>query len=235
MNAFAWALAGFVLLHVGISATGLRAALVRALGEGAYRIVFSLASAALLGAMIWGYAQMRADPFDPLNAPLWSPPLWLRHVSHLLVMAGMMLAVAGLLTRGPTLAGFEGDLKKDEPARGVLRITRHPFLWGVALWAGAHLLANGERFAVMLFGGLGLMVLLGTRSIDRKGAARDPENWARFAALTSNLPFAAIVQRRNRLVWAEIHWRALAGLAVFALIAGFHGVLFGVSVFSTPS
>lgn len=235
MNAFAMALAAFVLLHVGVSATGLRATLVRPLREGGYRIVFSLVSAGLLAWMIWAYGAMRADPFDPLNAPLWAPPSWLRHVSHLLVMAGMILAVAGLLTRGPTLAGFEGDLKKEEPARGVLRITRHPFLWGVAFWAAAHLLANGERFAVMLFGGLGLMVLLGTRSIDRKGATRDPENWARFAARTSNIPFAAIIQGRNRLVWSEIHWRVLAGLAVFALVAGFHGFLFGVSVFSTPS
>ena len=37
MNGFAWALAGFVLIHVGISATGLRAALVGAIGEGPYR------------------------------------------------------------------------------------------------------------------------------------------------------------------------------------------------------
>ncbi len=235
MNAFAMALAGFVLLHVGISATGLRARLVSKLGAGRYRIVFSLVSAGLLAWLMLAYGAMRADPFDPLNAPLWSPPVWLRHVSHVLVMAGVSLAVAGLLTPGPTLAGFEGALKTEEPARGVLRITRHPFLWGVALWSGAHLLANGERFALMLFGGLGLMVLLGTRSIDRKGAARDPEHWARFAALTSNIPFAAILQGRNRLVWSEIHWRLLVGLAVFALIAGFHGVLFGVSVFSTPS
>src|SRR6185436_14523482 len=94
---------------------------------------------------------------------------------------GLTLAFMGLFTPGPTLAGFEKrGLAAAEPAHGVLRISRNPFLWGVALWAAGHLLVNGERFAVMLFGALGLMVLFGARSIDRKGRARDPEAWARF-------------------------------------------------------
>ena len=50
----------------------------------------------------------------------------------------------------------------------MLRITRHPFLWGMALWGAKHLLVNGERFAVMLFGALALMAIFGARSIDRK-------------------------------------------------------------------
>jgi uncharacterized membrane protein len=110
----------------------------------------------------------------------------------------------------------------------MLRITRHPFLWGVALWAGGHLLVNGERFAVMLFGALGLMALLGTRSIDRKGAAKGGEAWAKFAAATSNVPFAAIVQGRNRLAFGEIWWRVLVGVAAAAAIVWAHGAVFGV-------
>ena len=92
-------------------------------------------------------------------------------------------------------------------AYGVLRITRHPFMWGVAFWALGHLLVNGERFALMLFGALGFMVLYGTRSIDRKGRARDPEGLAEFEAVTSNVPFVAIAQGRNRFVLGEMWWR----------------------------
>ena len=66
------------------------------------------------------------------------PPEWLRWPAVALVFLGFVLGVAGLLTPGPTLAGFESKgLAQAEPARGVLRITRHPFLWGVAgaiLW-----------------------------------------------------------------------------------------------------
>jgi uncharacterized membrane protein len=117
----------------------------------------------------------------------------------------------------------------------VLRITRHPFLWGVALWGGAHLLSNGDRASVMLFGGLALMVLLGTRSIDRKSRARDPEGWAPFAAVTSNVPFAAIAQGRNRFAFGEMGWRLLVALAAYALFGYFHGAIIGVSAFNAPA
>jgi uncharacterized membrane protein len=233
MNSFSLALASFVLLHVGVAATPLRAALVARFGERAYRAVFSLASAALLLWLILAYGQMRADPYDPLNGALWAPAAWARPFAHVLVFVGFMFAIIGVLTPGPTFVGFEGALNKDEPARGVLRITRHPFLWGVAFWATGHLIANGERFALMLFGALGLMALYGARSIDRKGRARNPEGWARFEAVTSNAPFAAIVQGRNTLKVGEIGWRALAAVVVFALVGFAHPFLFGVPAFST--
>lgn len=234
MSGFAWALTAFVLIHVGISATGLRTALVGRIGVGPYRAVFSLVSLALLLWLIHGFALMRADPFDPLNETLWLPPDWLRWPAYVLALSGIALAATGVLTPGPTLAGFEArGLARPEPAYGVLRITRHPFMWGVALWAAGHLLVNGERFAVMLFGALGLMVLFGARSIDRKGRARDPEGFARFEEVTSNAPFAAISQGRNRLVLSEIGWRGLAGVAVAIIIALAHGQLFGAPAFST--
>jgi len=228
MNQFAWALAAFVLIHVGISATGLRAALVRRIGEGPYRAVFSLASLGLLVWLIHGFNVMRADPFDPLNEALWSPPAWLRGPGMGLAALGIIFIVAGLFAPGPTLAGFEKrGLAKSEPAYGMLRITRHPFLWGVALWSAGHLLANGERFAVMLFGALGLMVLFGSRSIDRKGRARDADSFARFEAVSSNVPFAAIVQGRNRLAFGEIALPVLAGVVAAALAVWGHATLSG--------
>lgn len=234
MNGFVWALVGFVLIHVGISATGLRAALVGRIGEGPYRAVFSLAALALLVWLIQSYAAMRADPFDPFNATLWLPPDWLHWPAVALALFGIALAVTGVLTPGPTFAGYESRaLAKAAPAKGVLRITRHPFLWGVALWGAGHMLANGERFAVMLFGVLAAMAVLGARSIDRKGRARDPEAWDRFEAATSNAPFAAIAQGRNRLALGEIGWRGLAGVAAAVAVALAHGVLFGAPAFST--
>ena len=234
MNTFAWALTAFVLLHIGVSATGLRTGIVGRIGEGPYRALFSVASLALLAWLIQGYGAMRADPFDPLNETLWLPPTWLRWPAIGLAFLGVWLAVTGVLTPSPTLAGFEKRaLAAEEPGRGVLRITRHPFLWGAALWAAGHLLANGERFAVMLFGALGLMVILGARSIDRKARARNAEAWTRFEDVTSNAPFAAIAQGRNRLAVAEVGWRGLVGLLAALAIVWGHPALFGVSVLST--
>lgn len=231
MVMFTAALAVFLALHLGLAATGLRGAVVARIGEGPYRGLFSLASAAALIWLGFAFAALQRDPSDPLLGALWSPPVWARHAGQTLVLLGFLLGVTGLFTPGPTLAGAEGLLKREEPARGVLRITRHPFLWGAALWAAGHLAMNGERFAVMLFGGIGLMALLGTRSIDRKGAARNPEDWARFSAVTSNIPFAAILQGRNRLALGEIGWRPLAALAAFGAVAAGHDWLVGVAAF----
>lgn len=232
MSDFVWALAGFVLIHVGISATGLRTRLVGAIGEWPYRGLFSLASLALLVWLIQSYAAMRADPFNPLNEALWLPPDWLAWPARVVSFLGLWLVITGVFTPGPTLAGYEKKgLERDDPARGVLRITRHPFLWGVALWAAGHLLVSGERFAVMLFGALGLMVLFGARSIDRKGRARSGEAWDAFEDITSNVPFMAITQGRNTLKLGEIGWRGLLGLVLTLVIVFTHDRVIGAPAF----
>src|SRR5579884_1531360 len=50
--------------------------------------------------------------------------------------------------------------------RGVLRITRHPMLWSIALWAMVHILGNGERAATLFFGTFLVTALAGMPSID---------------------------------------------------------------------
>lgn len=230
MYGFTAALAAFVLLHIGVSATGLRGLIVARIGEGAYRTVFSVASLALLVWLIQSYGALRVDLFDPLNRDWWTPLAPARWAGQGLAFLGVAMAIAGALTPGPTYAGFESTLRQDAPAKGLLRVTRHPFLWGVSLWSAGHLLANGERFALMLFGALGVMAVFGARSIDRKGRARDPEAWARFEAATSNVPFAAIVQGRNTFNLSEAGWRLALGGVASALIAVFHAGLSGAAV-----
>ena len=100
-------------------------------------------------------------------------------------------------------------------------MTRHPFLWSVGLWASAHIVANGDLAGLVLFATFGALALLGTLLIDRKFALRRGADWQRFAAATSNLPFAAILAGRQRLVLAEIGWWriALALVIYLALLA----------------
>jgi len=223
MSAFIVALAAFILLHVGLSATGLRAVAVRAMGAGPYRGLFSLASAAVFAAVVVTYGGARNDP---ANVALWTPPAGMRHATYLLAGIGVTLGFAGLFTPGPTLAGAEGLLAKPGIARGVLRITRHPFLWGVALWGLGHALVNPELAPTLLFVGLAVMVLFGTRSIDKKGRAR--AGLDAFAAETSNVPFAAILQGRAKPDFAGMAIPLVAGGAAAAAILWAHPILFGV-------
>jgi len=225
MSLFLLALFGFVLIHVGLSATPARARLVTALGEWPYRALFSAISGALLFALIVGFGMARQASFD-LNPQLYDPPAWGRHVTYLGMLLAMLFIVPAYLAVSPTALGMERFAGRAK-AVGMQRITRHPFLWGVAIWGVAHLFSNGRLAEVLLFGGLAVMCLLGTRSIDRKSAARDPQGWSHYRDQTSNLPFAAVISGRNQVMLTELWWRWLVAGAVFALVFVLHGVLFG--------
>jgi uncharacterized membrane protein len=208
----------FIGIHA-LPATPLRAAAVRALGEAAYLGLFSLASLAVLAWM--GFEYKRA-PFEGL----WPG---LRLVPIAVLPVAFALLACGLLARNPTAAGQSRAMKSEDPARGIIRITRHPVMWAIMLWAAAHVLAIGSLQAVILFGGLLLLAAAGTTLQDARKAKLLGEDWKRFAALTSNLPFLAVAQGRNRIVWHEIGWwRPAAGLAAFAALLWLHAWLFGV-------
>jgi uncharacterized membrane protein len=87
-------------------------------------------------------------------------------------------------------------------------------------------LARGELKALVFFGSFLVLGALGTLAMDRRKRANP--DWARFAAVTSHIPFVAIAQGRNRLVWSEIGWkRPLIGLIAFAAFFAAHPWLFG--------
>ena len=192
------AVAALVLLasHFGISSTPLRAWLVARFGERVYLVLYSLIAFAAIAWLIVAWARA---PY----VELWPPAPWLALVPFLVVPVALVLVVSGLSTPNPTAVGAPDLLSQGDPVQGVFRITRHPFMWGVGLWAGAHILANGDLASLVLFGGLGVLALLGTLLIDRKYAARRGADWQRFAAATSNLPLAAIVSGRQRFAFAR--------------------------------
>lgn len=199
----------FLATHFATS-TPLRPVLVNAMGEWPYRGLYSLVAFITLGLMIWGYASAPREQ-------LWTG---FREITYVLMPLAFILIVCGYW-RNPTMVGADQLLKSDEPARGMIRITRHPIMWGVMLWALAHVVARGDLKGLVFFGGLFLVAALGTLLMDwRKRASPD---FVRFLGVTSHLPFMAIAQGRNRIVWREIGWhRPLIGLVVFFVVLIFH-------------
>jgi uncharacterized membrane protein len=110
----------------------------------------------------------------------------------------------------------------------MIRVTRHPLMWSFMLWAVTHILARGDLASLVFFGGFLVVAALGTVLIDARKRASLGEDWKRFAAVTSNVPFGAIAAGRNRFVAGEIGWRvvSIAVVAYVALLAA-HGAVFG--------
>jgi uncharacterized membrane protein len=209
------ATAAFLLTHF-VSSTPLRGAAVAAIGEWPWRGLYSLVAFATLGWMIWAYGQA------PRDALLWTP---LRHLPSLLVPLAFVLLACGY-ARNPTAVGQERLLRSEDPARGIIRITRHPVMWALMLWSAAHIAARADLKSIVFFGGFFILAGLGTVLMDSR--KKSNPDWPRFAAVTSNVPFVAIAQGRNRVVWREIGWlKPAIGVAAFFAFFFLHPWLFG--------
>lgn len=213
----------FVLLHLLVSGTRVRGALVGMVGEPAYMGLFSLAS---VGAIVWlAGAYGGASGTGP---SLWDTPRASRWIQAGVQLLALLFVVPGLLTPNPTSVKQEGAI--DRPVAGMLRITRHPFLWGVVIWAAGHLLVNGDGPGLILFGSMALLGVVGTYSIDAKRLAALGAPYEAFMAKTANVPFAAVVQGRQPLRLLEIGWwRLLLAVVVWVALLWGHGMIFGVS------
>jgi uncharacterized membrane protein len=120
----------FLGVHVLTSLRAQRAQLVARLGEGPYKIIYSVIAIIGFVLIIVGYGQYRASGW--IN--VWYPPSWTRHVAVLLIWPAFVFVVA---------AYVRGD---------IARVLKHPMLVGVKLWAVAHLIANGDLGSIILFG-----------------------------------------------------------------------------------
>src|SRR5215510_7061708 len=137
MTSLILASAYFLLIHFVVSGTPLRDRLVARMKNGPYRGAFALAS--IIGLVWMSMAYARAPMID-----LWGQHLdWKRFAIPLMFLA-LLFVVIGIATPNPTRVGMEKKVTQAEAVRGMVRITRHPFLWGAALWAAVHVAVNGD-------------------------------------------------------------------------------------------
>jgi uncharacterized membrane protein len=209
----------FIAIHLLVSGTTLRDRIVAVIGEGPYLGLFSLASIASLVWMVLAFGPARDSP---ANTSFWGIGHANRDTAILLVFIAFLFAVPGLLTNSPTRVRGGEQVDKPAAVTGMMRITRNPFLSGVAIWAVAHLIANGRLADIILFGGLLIVAVLGPPSIDAKRRRALGDRYRAFEAQTSNIPFAAIIQGRQKLVLGEIWWRLIVAVIVWAALLWAH-------------
>jgi len=142
----------FLGVHTLTTQRELRARVIGSMGEGGYKIGYTLASIAGLALIIWGFASYRATGW----IDVWSPPTAFKHIAVALMLPAIILVVASYL-------------------RGRIYTTlKHPMLAGVKLWAAAHLLANGDLGSIVLFGSFLAWAVFDRISLKRRPDAGAP-------------------------------------------------------------
>jgi uncharacterized membrane protein len=180
----------FLGAHTLTTQRELRARAVASLGEGTYKIVYSLISALGLALIVWGFARYRATGW----IDVWTPPVAMKHITVALMLPAVIMVVASYI-------------------RGRIYTTlKHPMLTGVKLWAAAHLLANGDLGAIILFGSFLAWAVFDRISLKRRSDAGAPP-----------IPVGGAT---NDLIAI-----AVGVIAYLALAFAFHPAVIGVPVF----
>jgi uncharacterized membrane protein len=177
----------FLGIHTLTTLREPRAALIGRIGEGPYKGLYSAVSAIGLVLIVWGFARYR----DTAYLQIWAPPAWL----HPVVLVLMWVAFVALAAAYSPAGWIKGTL-------------RHPMLVGVKSWALAHLLANGDLGALLLFG-----AFLAWAVYDRIALKRRGDLGASRSGFTTGDVIALVV-----------------GSAVYAAMFWLHPKLIGVSI-----
>jgi len=209
---FGLALALFLLSHRLPALLGIKDRLIARFGRRAYGMAYSLLSLALFA---WVIAAAGRAPF----VVLWDQQGWMRWLVNLIMPAVFLLGSCAVAAANPF--AFEGRKQGFDPAHpGIAGLTRQPLLWAMALWAGVHLIANGDLSHVVLFGAMLALTLSGIALVERQARRRLGADWQRLTARTSLIPGAALLSGRWR-PRLNPPWRRLA-LALLLWTVAFH-------------
>ena len=158
----------------------LRAPLVRAMGEKAFRGLYSLIALLTFGSMIYFYHACGRETERLWNA---GDAGWI--AGTILMWFGAILFV-GSFIRNPALPGARGP--RGGPT-GVFRVTRHPMMWSFAIWAGVHMMILAMPKTLFLDGTIIIMALFGAAGQDAKKRRLMGDAWHEWTAQTAFIPF----------------------------------------------
>lgn len=220
---FGCAMLLFLGSHAITALPRLRNAAIEKFGAASYRTLYSLLSSALF---IWLIRATARAPYFPL----WQVAEWQFLVPNLAMPVVCLLIAFGIAAPNPfSLGGRRGGFSSEAP--GIAGLSRHPLLWGLAIWALAHIVPNGDLAHVILFGLFASYAIAGTIMFDRR---RQKEiglaTWTLLAAHTSNLPGTALCAGRWRPQWSALNpIRLGGGVLLYISLLALHQQVIGVS------
>lgn len=185
----------FVATHFAMSHP-LRSGMVRVLGAGGFQIAYTLVSFATLG---WVYLAFIAAPPADLTGS--GEIGW---IAASLITLPAMILLAGSFIGNPALPTPLAEAQARAEPRGVFRVTRHPMMWAIGLWALSHLVLFWSIRTMITAAAMGMLALVGSRLQDDKKAAQMGDAWAEWSSKTSYWP----------------RWGKLASVGAVPLLAG---------------
>jgi uncharacterized membrane protein len=172
----------FFGLHIIPSLPGFRTQLISRMGAGGYKGAFALI--ALTGLVFLGLGYTRMEYLE-----LWSTPDWASYLALAVMSVAFIFWVA---------AEMKGHIRKT---------IKHPMIIGVLLWSVVHLVNNGDRASLYLFGSFALFSVFSIISSNRRGKFFDyPSPNARHDVIA-----------------------IILGAALFSAVLWGHDYLFGVA------
>lgn len=188
------------------------------IGTRGFGVGYSVLSLCVPSLLIWSAGEA---PY----VQLWPQMMWHRHVVQI-GMLGVCLILAFSIARpNPFSFGGANNSAFDPKRPGIVRMTRHPILLALALWAGLHLLPNGDLAHVLLFGVLGSFAVSGRILINRRKQCKMGVNY--WIALNNAVSTAPMFPTHQS--WRATALRLATGLTSFAGLLALHPVVIGVS------
>ncbi len=182
----------FVGTHFALSHP-LRAPLVARIGEKGFLPLYSLVAFATLG---WMVVAFRAAPTVDLGGS--GETGWI--VATVITLPALVLFLGSL--RGNPAFPDPGQPKPiDRAPTGVFAVTRHPMMWGFALWAVSHIVLWWSQRTLIAAGAVLFLALAGAHLQDRKKAALLGDGWSGWAAQTSYWPRWGKLASAGAVLW----------------------------------
>jgi uncharacterized membrane protein len=184
------------LLFVGshfLMSHPLRAILVGRFGMNGFMTFYSAISLLTFVWMIIAFGRApKADGLWPVGDIVWIV------ASVLTLMASVLFA--GSFIRNPSLPGVPAALAAQTPS-GVFKATRHPMMWGFALWGVGHILVAPRIDNFIFAGSLVFLALAGSKAQEIKKRNLMGGQWAKWLRSTYFFVRPAALLRAGIVPW----------------------------------
>ena len=179
---------------------------------GPFQGLYSLIALLTIGSMIYFYRIIGREP------TLWAADDAIWAAATVLMWLGSILFV-GSFASNPALPGAR--LERGRTPQGVFAITRHPMMWGFAIWASVHLAVVATPKALVFDGAILLLAIGGSVGQDSKKSKLMGERFHEWTAQTAFVPLARGFANPGPLA-------LVGGTLLFLVATWLHGALGGM-------